>query len=52
MGWVTVLARDSDEVVRSLVDRRIGFRNLSIRPASLEEAFLSLVRGGRGNDPP
>ena len=44
-GWVTVLARDSDEVVRSLVDGRVGFSNLSIRPASLEEAFLSLVRG-------
>ena len=44
-GWVTLLARDSDDVVRSLVDRRIGFSDLSIRPASLEEAFLSLVRG-------
>lgn len=44
-GWVTILARDSDGVVRSLVDGQIGFRNLSIRPASLEEAFLSLVRG-------
>ena len=44
-GWVTILARDSDEVVRSLVDGRIGFRSLSIRPASLEEAFLLLVRG-------
>ena len=48
-GSVRILARDSDEVVRSMVDGRIEFRDLSIRPASLEEAFLSLVRGRRGS---
>ncbi len=48
-GLVNILAQDSDEVVRSLVERKIAFRNLSIRPASLEEAFLSIVQGRPGS---
>jgi len=39
--------RDSDEFVISLVRSGIEFRGLTVRGATLEEAFLSLTGGAR-----
>ncbi|WP_448630804.1 ABC transporter ATP-binding protein [Cellulomonas soli] len=39
----TVLASDADVLVRSLVTHDVAFRDLEVRGASLEEAFLSLT---------
>lgn len=46
---VTVLASDADAFVRALVERGTPFRDLEVRGASLEEAFLALTaaRGDR-----
>jgi len=43
---VDVLASDADEVVRGLVAAGVPFRDLDVRRASLEEAFLTLTRAG------
>jgi ABC-2 type transport system ATP-binding protein len=37
---------DSDALVRELVHTDVGFRDLEVAPASLEEAFLALTAGG------
>ena len=39
----TVLASDADRFVRALVERGVPFRDLEVRAASLEEAFLALT---------
>lgn len=39
----TVLAADADEAVRALVGSGLAFRDLEVRSASLEEAFLALT---------
>jgi len=52
---VTVLASDADAFVRALVERRTPFRDLEVRGASLEEAFLALTAAqgdGRGSGAP
>ncbi|GAA4944186.1 ABC transporter ATP-binding protein [Actinoplanes utahensis] len=38
-----LLTADADRVVRELVTRNVPFRDLEVRPASLEEAFLTLT---------
>ncbi|GEA80307.1 ABC transporter ATP-binding protein [Cellulomonas uda] len=40
---VTLLAADADELVRTLVGQDAPFRDLEVRGASLEEAFLALT---------
>ncbi|WP_147572640.1 ABC transporter ATP-binding protein [Cellulomonas massiliensis] len=49
---VTVLASDADAFVRALVERGTPFRDLEVRGASLEEAFLALTaaQGERPDD--
>lgn len=42
---VELSLRDSDAFVRDLVAARIPFSRLQLRSATLEEAFLSIVRG-------
>ncbi|TFH71012.1 ABC transporter ATP-binding protein [Cellulomonas sp. HD19AZ1] len=39
----TLVAADADACVRTLVERAVPFRDLEVRGASLEEAFLSLT---------
>ena len=41
---VTIHTPDADALVKALVDRDIAFQDLQIRPASLEEAFVTLTR--------
>jgi len=41
---VTAVLADSDAFVRALVDRGLPFTDLTVRGATLEEAFLSLTR--------
>jgi ABC-2 type transport system ATP-binding protein len=38
-----LLAADADSVVRALVHADVPFRDLEVRGASLEEAFLALT---------
>ncbi len=40
---VIVITKDSDRVVRSMVEKGIKFQGLQIRPANLEEAFFTLI---------
>lgn len=47
-GLVTVLSRDSDATVRTLVGDNVPFSGLEVHTASLEEAFLSLTHLGAG----
>lgn len=42
-GAYTFFVRDADEAVRSLVGADIPFRGLTVRGATLEEAFLTLT---------
>ena len=42
-GVVTIYTPDADRLVRRLVEARCDFSELEILPASLEEAFVSLV---------
>jgi len=42
-GRWTVLADDADRLVRALVVQDVPFRDLEMRGASLEEAFLALT---------
>ena len=44
-GTVTAVVADSDALVRRLVGSGIPFRNLAVRGASLEEAFLTITKG-------
>lgn len=44
---VTLWTRDSDATLRLLVEKAIGFRHLSVHPASLEEAFIQIRRAGK-----
>ena len=43
----TLFVRDSDEFVATLVRSNLPFRNLAVRGATLEEAFLSLTEDAR-----
>jgi len=43
----TLFVRDSDEFVATLVRSGLRFRNLAVRGATLEEAFLSLTEDAR-----
>ncbi|MDI6100647.1 ABC transporter ATP-binding protein [Actinoplanes sp. NEAU-A12] len=38
-----LLTPDADRMVRALVERNVPFRDLEVRPTSLEEAFLTLT---------
>lgn len=42
---VAILAYDADAVVRALVTRGVAFSELQVRPASLEEAFVTITEG-------
>lgn len=42
---VAILAYDADAVVRALVTHGVTFSELQVRPASLEEAFVSITEG-------
>jgi ABC-2 type transport system ATP-binding protein len=42
-GLSTLYSQDSDALVRSLVDSGVPFHDLSVRGATLEEAFLTLT---------
>lgn len=44
---VDLLTGDADALVRELVRRDIGFTDLHVVPASLEEAFLTLTEDAR-----
>lgn len=43
-GRTHVLTPDADQFVRDLVRSEVTFRDLEVRPTSLEDAFLSLVK--------
>jgi ABC-2 type transport system ATP-binding protein len=45
---ITILTRDPDALVRDLVSRGIDFQGLQVRAASLEEAFLEIIKSGQG----
>ena len=47
-GRTHLLTTDADALVRVLVQRRVGFTDLEVRPASLEEAFLALTNAPAG----
>lgn len=42
---VVILAYDADAVIRALVTRGVAFSELQVRPASLEEAFVTITEG-------
>ena len=42
---VAILAYDADAVVRALVTHGVTFSELQVRPASLEEAFVTITEG-------
>ncbi|MDG4807292.1 ABC transporter ATP-binding protein [Micromonospora sp. WMMD1120] len=44
-GRLHLLTTDADELVRALVTTGVTFRDLEVRPTSLEEAFLSITSG-------
>jgi ABC-2 type transport system ATP-binding protein len=48
-GTVTAWVRDADSVVRALVRDGAAFTGLTVRPATLEEAFLTLTAGSGGD---
>lgn len=50
-GTVTAWVRDADSVVRTLVRDGAAFAGLTVRPATLEEAFLTLTSGSSGDVP-
>ncbi|MFC5125535.1 hypothetical protein ACFPRL_19830 [Pseudoclavibacter helvolus] len=43
-GLVTALVRDSDAFIRSLVASGVPFADLTVRGATLEEAFLAMTQ--------
>ncbi|GAB3068080.1 ABC transporter ATP-binding protein [Micromonospora schwarzwaldensis] len=46
-GRVHLLTTDADQLVRDLVTAGVAFRDLEVRPTSLEEAFLAITAGDR-----
>ena len=44
-GVLTAVLGDSDALVRGLVEHRLPFADLTVRGATLEEAFLTLTKG-------
>ncbi|GAB3358776.1 hypothetical protein GCM10027452_24710 [Micromonospora halotolerans] len=46
-GRTHLLTTDADQLVRDLVTAGVAFRDLEVRPTSLEEAFLTLTAGDR-----
>ncbi|SCE65656.1 ABC-2 type transport system ATP-binding protein [Micromonospora viridifaciens] len=46
-GRTHLLTTDADQLVRDLVTAGVAFRELEVRPTSLEEAFLAITAGGR-----
>ena len=44
-GVVTAVVSDSDALIRALVASGTPFRDLTVRGASLEEAFLTITKG-------
>ncbi len=44
-GRVTAIVADSDALVRSLAASTLPFRDLTVRGATLEEAFLTITKG-------
>ncbi|TCB92836.1 ABC transporter ATP-binding protein [Micromonospora zingiberis] len=42
-GRIHLLTADADQLVRDLVASGVGFRDLEVRPTSLEEAFLAIT---------
>lgn len=49
-GRVTAVVADSDALVRALVSAGLPFRDLAVRGATLEEAFLTITRTPRQKD--
>lgn len=49
-GRIDVLTTDSDELVRALVRSGVAFRDLTIRPTTLEEAFLHITTAKSPSD--
>lgn len=48
-GLVTALVRDSDEFIRSLVTSGAHFTDLTVRGATLEEAFLAMTQSAEAS---
>ncbi|KKK07113.1 ABC transporter ATP-binding protein [Micromonospora sp. HK10] len=46
-GRTHLLTADADQLVRELVTAGVAFRDLEVRPTSLEEAFLAITTGDR-----
>jgi ABC-2 type transport system ATP-binding protein len=46
-GRLELLSDDADSLMRALVEQRVPFAELEVRPASLEEAFLALTEPQR-----
>nr|WP_258545133.1 hypothetical protein [Micromonospora provocatoris] len=46
-GRVHLLTTDADQLVRDLVTSGVAFRDLEVRPTSLEEAFLAITADDR-----
>jgi ABC-2 type transport system ATP-binding protein len=46
-GLVTALVRDSDAFIRSLVASGAPFTDLTVRGATLEEAFLAMTQNAQ-----
>ena len=47
-GRTHLLTTDADQLVRDLVTAGVPFRDLEVRPTSLEEAFLAITTTGTG----
>ncbi|SCF11091.1 ABC-2 type transport system ATP-binding protein [Micromonospora matsumotoense] len=47
-GRTHLLTTDADQLVRDLVTAGVAFRELEVRPTSLEEAFLAITTTGTG----
>ncbi|MEU0765257.1 ABC transporter ATP-binding protein, partial [Streptomyces microflavus] len=50
-GRTHLLTTDADQLVRDLVTAGVAFRDLEVRPTSLEEAFLTITAAGTTADP-
>jgi ABC-2 type transport system ATP-binding protein len=46
---VTLVSLDADATVRALVRHQVAFRDLEVRGAALEDAFVALTEGGRAS---
>ncbi|MEU5941830.1 ABC transporter ATP-binding protein [Micromonospora sp. NPDC047548] len=51
-GRTHLLTTDADQLVRDLVTGGVAFRELEVRPTSLEEAFLAITTGKRSGARP